>query len=252
MTAKLPEPWDALQRGELQTPARLDRLQLSLRRSAEECWLDYRFLKPSDEDDAAQPFAPETSVRFLLGANPRLTLEPQLADRAVVSRPLQPTELPPRQSATLLISTPLWARLRNGEHRLTDLPTARLSDTWFGPNTRIGELCYAGHTRARMRLENTPESPFRALTPVTIVNAADDNLKLDRINVPVTHLSLYCDDERFWTSAISVTRERNWVSAKVHIDEHAPPQSRNARKVAEPRRPIRGGVLERAVDLLFA
>lgn len=231
----------------------LDRLRLSLRRSGEECWLDYRFLseKMAAEGAPADDGAADTSVRYLLDAAP-LTLEPQLADRAVVARPLVSTELPPQKQATLLVSTPLWVRLRSGGCTLAELPTARLSDTWFGPNTRIGELCYAGRTRARLRVENTPESPFRALTPVTITNSGDDNLKLDRINVPVTHLSLYCDGERFWTSAIAVTRERNWVSARVHIDGSAPPQSRDARKIAEPRRPIRGGVLERAVDLLFA
>ncbi len=252
MTTALPTPWRELRGGELKTPAMMDRLQLSLRRSDDECWLDYRYLAKADAEPT--PFLPDSSVRFLLKAttgNP-LTLEPHLADRAVVSRPLAPTELPPRHSTTLLVSTPLWVRLRSGESQLAELPTARLSDTWFGPNTRHGELCYAAHTRARLRLENSADSPFRALTPVTITNNGGDNLKLDRINVPVTHLSLYCDGQRFWTSAIAINRERNLISANVQIDEHAPALCPDARKVAEPRRPLRGGVLERAVDLLFA
>ncbi|MET0378162.1 MAG: hypothetical protein ABW049_04145 [Spongiibacteraceae bacterium] len=258
MTATLPAPWRALRSGELNTPVLLDRLQLSLRRSDDECWLDYRFFKGAGTEPVPTPFIPETSVRFLLkekgldrNATP-LTLEPQLADRAVVSRPLVSTELPPHHSTTLLISTPLWVRLRSGASQLAELPTTRLSDTWFGPNTRHGELCYAAQTRARLRLENAPESPFRALTPVTITNSGDDNLKLDRINVPVTHLSLYCDEQRFWTSAITLTRERNLINAQVQIDAQAPALCRDARKVAEPRRPVRGGVLERAADLLFA
>jgi hypothetical protein len=258
MSASLPAPWPELRNGDLKSAALLDRLQLSLRRDDGECRLDYRFLnarmpESGDDDPERPPFVPQFSVRYLLeGKTPALTLEPLLADRAVVSRPLISVELPPQHSATLLISTPLWVRLRNGDLQLVELPTARLSDTWFGSNTRHGELCYAVQTRARLSLENTSDSPFRALTPVTITNSGGDNLKLDRINVPVPHLSLYCDGERFWTSAITIERERNWVSARVQIGDGAPPQAPEARKIAEPRRPIRGGVLERAVDLLFA
>lgn len=252
MTAKLPAPWRDLRGGDFRTPVVFDRLQLSLRRTDDECWLDYRLLTAADADVAPLRFVPDHSVRFLLDHDTTLQLEPQLADRAVVSRPLVPTELPPRHSVTLLISTPLWVRLRSAAHTLAELPTTRLSDTWFGPSTRVGELCYAAQTRARLRLENTADSPFRALTPVTITNSGDDNLKLDRVNVPVTHLSLYCDADRFWTAAISITRERNLVSARVQIDDHAPAQCGGAHKIAEPRRPVRGGVLERAADLLFA
>lgn len=265
MTTSLPAPWPDLRRGDLQNISALDRLQLSLRRSDGECRLDYHLLsarrhsddaqKKDGEEKAPQPFTPDGSVRYLIkGATQSsgLSLEPLLADRAVVSRPLVPIELPPQHSATLLISTPLWVRLRSDQHQLAELPTARLSDTWFGPNTRHGELCYAVQTRARLSVENTSDNPFRALTPVTITNSGVDNLKLDRINVPVPHLSLFADGERFWTSSISIERERNWVNARVQIEDGAPAQSPSAHKVAEPRRPVRGGVLERAADLLFA
>ncbi len=252
MRIALPSPWNSLPHGEFAADISMHYLQLSLRRDVGECWLAYRHRVASDTHTATS--APEHSLRFLLNANaPPLAVEPLLADRAVVSRPLVATELPPRHSATLLISTPLWVRLRCGEQTLVELPTTRLSDTWFGPNTRSGELCYAAQTRARQRVEdNAAESPFRALTPVTIINNGEDNLQLERINVPVPHLTLYGDGANFWTSAITMTREQHLLNARIQINDGAPEQARGAATIAEPRRPVRGGVLERAVELLFA
>lgn len=239
--SKLLSPWSELAHAATGTPLELDRLTLSLRRNADECWLEY------SHDGAPEP----QSVRFLLDARnsspPRIT--PQLADRPVVARPIITTELPPGESATLLVTTALWARIEIGARVLAELPTLRPSDTWFGANTREGELCYASQTRARLHLDNMQNSPFRAVTPIAIRNEGEDNLKLERINVPVPHLTLYCDGERFWTSTLSVVRETNLVTAKLRIEASPPP---HAITVAQPRRPIRGGAFDRALNLLFA
>jgi len=241
-------PWSELAGGvAVGTVLELDRLTLSLRHNADECWLQYNHA--TERDGAPQPGAAQ-SVRFLLrAADGSIRITPQLADRPVVTRPLTSTELLPRESATLLVSTALWARVEVGAQTLAELPTLRPSDTWFGANTREGELCYASHTRARLHMDNLQISPFRAITPITIRNDGEDNLKLERINVPVPHLTLYCDGTRFWTSALSVTRSENLATAKLHIEADPPPR---AITVAPPRRPIRGGVFDRAVELLFA
>jgi hypothetical protein len=227
--------------------AELDRLTINLRRTRAECWLDYRY---NNEQQVQQPLDEQQSLRYLLNHGDRtIQIAPQLADRPVVARPMVPTELLPKERATLFISTVLWARVCVGDQQLAELATLRLSDTWFGATTLRGELCYASQTRALLRLDNVPYSAFRAIIPVTIDNQGEDNVKLERINVPVPHLTLYCDGEKYWTSALAVLLEKNLATAKLHIDP-APPA--NATVVATPRRPIRGGVFDRAVDLLFA
>ncbi len=240
-------PWSDLKGGSAVADLELDRLTLSLRHGPEECWLEYCYNSLVDGERCA---GPQQSMRFLLSkGGDGIRIAPQLADRPVVTRPLVPTELLPRERTTLLVSTVVWARIHVGEQTLAELPTLRLSDTWFGANTRRGELCYATQTRARLQKDHLSNSAFRAITPITITNEGIDNLKLERINVPVPHLTLYCDGERFWTSALSVIREKNLGTAELHIDAKPPT---NAVTVAQPRRPIRGGVFDRAVDLLFA
>ncbi len=244
----LPAPWQNLASSDDATiAAELDRLTINVRRTNEECWLDYRY----PQEQHIQPLGDaQQSLRILLNHGDRpIHVTPQLADRPVVARPMVPTEVPPKERATLFISAVLWARVGIGEQLLAELPTLRLSDTWFGATTMSGELCYASQTRALLRLDNVPYSAFRAIIPVTIDNQGEDNVKLERINVPVPHLTLYCDGEKFWTSALTILRETNLATAKLRIDATPPPHSIIA---AAPRRPIRGGVFDRAVDLLFA
>lgn len=248
--SKLLRPWPQLaEAGD--APVELDQLRVSLRRGNGECWLDYRYL---DADESGErELTPPQSRRFLLGSDAGpVQVRPLLADRAVVGRPLAPTELLPRERVTLLVSTALWVRVSAGDHGLAELPCRLLSDTWFGRDTRHGELCYASHTSARLHQDNLPRNPFRAITPVTVINRGSNNLKLERINVPVPHLTLYCDGEHFWTAALTVAREGDLAPTKVEIEERAPLLSSGAEEVAPPRRPVRGGVLDRAVELLFA
>lgn len=242
--------------------ATLDQLQLDLRRESNEYWIETGYLRASLSDEpgtspATRPEGPlplvgSASYRFLAGTNATpLALVPCLADRPVVSRPQVPALLLPRERITLLVSTVMWIRIASDDRILLELPTTRLSDTWFGPNTLEGELCYAAQTRARLELLEA-ESPWRALTPVTIINRGDDNLNLERINLPVLNLALYGDGRQFWTSALTVGREGANAPAKVQIGAGPPQLSPTAQLIAPPRRPVRDGVLDKALSLLFA
>lgn len=198
---------------------------------------------------------PLTNERFVHAAESNtVTLMPLLADRPVVIRPHQPVFLLSGQSITLYLSTPVWLRLLVGEPPvlLKELPVLRLSDTWFGPNTREGELSYAGRTNARHRPSELPDRPHRAITPLTIHNRADSPLPLEKISLPVPMLALYGDDTgRLWTQNVTLTRESQGDLASVKIDSKLPESGRNLTRLAEPRQePDRSGMY-RALNLLF-
>ncbi len=114
---------------------------------------------PSDEDDTA------TSLRrYMFQSTHRdLTLIPVLVDRSVVVRPTTPFSIREGQEVTLYITTPLWVRVEveDMKYPLRDIPTIRLSDTWFGNDTLSGELCYAGKLAGRLSLEDVHKLPYR-------------------------------------------------------------------------------------------
>lgn len=175
-----------------------------------------------------------------------VTLHPVLADRALIVRPEHAISIVPGASITLFVSTPLWVRVSadGGTRALVEMPTVRLSDTWFGASTRTGELCYAARTIGRLKLDAVPQRMHRAITPVHIRNQARDTLLLERVQVPAPHLALYqTDTATLWTQALTLEREADRATTDpagaVHIRSGPPPEAARATRLTAPREPTR-------------
>lgn len=184
----------------------------------------------------------------------RVHLKPALADRPVVIKPWQSVILPAGEETVMYMSTPVGLRLELGEPPvlLREVAMLRLSDTWFGPSTREGELCYSGKTHARHSLEEVPRRVHRALTPVHIHNRAGSPLPLDKLSLPVPLLSLYGDAEGYlWTQGVSLVRTSDTDMAALKIDAKPPAAAGKAPLVSGPRElQVRGGLV-RAFSVLF-
>ena len=182
-------------------------------------------------------YSENTVKRFITsGDNQTVLLQPKLADRAIVSQPLTPIELLPGTDITLYVSTTLWVGVSIGEQELLELPAARLSDTWFGPNTLTGELSYASTTRVRLDLSLLEHLPYKAITPIRIHNRGEINLQLARINVPITNLALYQCDDLFWTSPMTISCDSGLERAHIDISSNPPPHINTAQLIAQPRK----------------
>lgn len=185
----------------------------------------------------------------------RLSLHPLTADRPVVVRPEHPLSVPAGEAVTLYVSTPLWIRIETDTTPLQDVPSHRPSDTWFGPSTREGELCYASRTAGRVRLANLPLRMHRAVTPLHVRNRADEPLPLERVQVPTQYLALYrTNDDLLWTERLTVDRARSDAGAEVHIESGPPDDVAGATRVQEPRENLKKGLVVntfRAIEALF-
>ena len=195
------------------------------------------------------------SKRFVFSKTDRaLTITPALADRSVVIRPETPLHIPAAQVTTLFVSTPLWLKLQVHAPLIgiQEIPIIRPSDTWFGPTTMDGELSYASQTLARLTMENFPHLPHRAVTPVTIHNNSEESFQLERVNLTVPYLSLYCgDNNHLWTEPVTMTREPDDAAAILHIDNGAPAQATGAILINERRLEIKSSSLISKVSELF-
>ena len=206
----------------------------------------------ASEVDTELPLPEEERIRLLDGEDSSLKalrfsvqktqaevrLHPALPDRPVVARPESPIFIPPGENVTLYTSVPVWIRIETGELQrlLHELPSFRLSDTWFGPNTRQGNLCYAIRTSGRFQLADLPKRLHRAVAPVNIQNRAEDNLALERLEIPVQHLTLYEDDANaLWTQAVNFTRGPNDPGAQVRLTKGAPRYASGATELQPPR-----------------
>jgi hypothetical protein len=128
----------------------------------------------------------------------------------------------------------------------------RLSDTWFGPSTREGELCYSGKTHARHTLAEVPRRAHRAITPLHIRNEAASPLPLDKISLPVPVLSVYgAADASLWTETVTMIRGSDSDMAALRIEHGPPAYVGPVSLVSAPRREQARGGLVRAFNVLF-
>ncbi len=186
------------------------------------------------------------------GSEIRLT--PALADRPVVTRPLSPLYVPPGEQTVLFVSSPAWLRIEavGPGVELADIPVARPSDTWFGPSTREGELCYATRTHGRLRLEDLPVQPYRIITPLEIFNESKSELKLERLSLPVPYLTIYSTGSQdLWTQKVNLRCEDESQLVALRIKQRAPSQISGAEPIAPPRKKHEAQVIKRALTSLF-
>ncbi|MEY2864304.1 MAG: hypothetical protein RLY58_2011 [Pseudomonadota bacterium] len=239
----------------------LGSLLLRLTRGVNEWQLEYHRPRHQDENDQdwqllspEEDFGQKTTLERYLFAHTgdRLTLLPRLADRSVVVKPVNPIYIPAGQQGTMFISTPLWVAAYIPEQKapLFDTPILRPNDTWFGPNTLRGEVCYATPVFCRTELAHLPPRPFRAVTPVHFHNNGTNQLELARINLPVPALPLFhsADTGRLWTSPIDVLHDATARPPRIRIDHHTPTQAGEVSFIGAPRHD--GGLL-RMFDTWF-
>ena len=215
-----------------------DPLELTLTR-------EFGITADPDLDDTEQ-------ARFVFtGEHHRLTLQPKLADRPVIARPEFPVFVPPGQRVILYVSTALWLQLSAAASPLIEIPITRPSDTWFGANTRLGELCYASLTRARTSDAGHPPFPHRATTPVDITNEGATPLQIQQIRVPVPALALYASDAgHIVTDAVHLHRLADEDHATLEISSDGERQA--VERIAEPREASEPGTVVQAFTKFFS
>ncbi|MDX1696225.1 MAG: hypothetical protein R3208_20845 [Ketobacteraceae bacterium] len=216
--------------------------------------------KPAFRRSMDASIRPESYQRFVFTKTAdEMEIFPNLPDRNVVARPISPITLMASQQVTLFVGAILWfsGRLKGNKESLFEVPIRRLSDTWFGPSPRVGELCYASRTHAYIDPSHITHRTYRAIVPVTIKNDnKKDPLTIEKISVPVTMLDLYCDGNgQFWTNSINLTKEAGstHVQIKVESARRSPYfSSKDSAHLARARKPDQSHLALRAYDMLFS
>jgi hypothetical protein len=167
-----------------------------------------------------------------------IRLEPRTADRPIVFRPDLPFHVLPGEQATLYVGSPLWVAVSSApsSKALLEIPSHRPSDTWFGPPTEEGELCYASRTFCRLALSEVTRRAHRAATVVVIRNPSNETLPILRLKLPMERLGLFVSgDGRLWTHDVILERGEGTEFAQLEIGKGAPRSALDAKILVHPR-----------------
>lgn len=199
-----------------------------------------------------------THLRYVLNdTDNHINISPRLADRPVVSRPHSPINLMHRGHIRVYVSTPLSLQVSIAGQQLLELPSVRLSDTWFGERTGPGELCYADSTRARLNAHDLKAGSYKVSTPIDIRNMSGKALRVDRINVPLPLLSLYrstANPDAYSSAALTVTLGDGPADTEIEIEDFETGKVAGKESftlITAARKPHRKQLLHRALNLFL-
>ena len=183
-----------------------------------------------------------------------IRLAPALADRAIITRPDRPFHVPSEESLTIYVSSPLWIVISAGEPSrvLMDRPIHRPSDTWFGPVSEGGELCYANRAFCRLNLADLPVRPHRATTAIRVSNQAAGALAVERLKLPAPSLELRADSSgRLFTPDVVFVRRSGGEFASVEVSGERSWSTEKGVRLAGPRTRLSDNLIDRTFGTLF-
>ncbi len=219
-------------------------------------WLDTTVRSNRGLQDAIPPSAESRTCMFNEGRD-ELTFAPALADRAVIAQLASPIRVLPGETVNLYTITPLWLKVDATlpAKTLIDVPLFRMSDTWFGPMSVTGELCYASPSPTYLELREVPLRLHCVITAIQVKNSSASSLPIEKINIPMQRLSLfYSTRTGFWTDTISLeTTGEEAEMASIRIHQEPPPDASPSQFVVGPRHTgvQQGAAMVRAFSALF-
>jgi hypothetical protein len=240
---------------------RLGPLLIFLQRKSGEWWLATERQDLASQHQLEAELLPQwpsqrLASRFVFGQEPlQFCLNPMLADRPVVVKTQPSVYVPPAEQVTFYISSPvsIAIELKQPDIVLQEVRTQRLSDTWFGPNTQTGELCYADKTHARHSKDDLMPRVHKAITPVTVKNNSGRMMSIEKLSLPVPYLSLYgLTDGSLWTDQVQINHQDEAELSRIHISKTIPAGTEGTELLAKPRLQLEKHGLFRAFSGLFS
>jgi len=214
-------------------------LVIWLRSVENELWVTHDYAE-DDQAPAGPPDAAEWRRWAFQDVPHHLKVLPAFPDRALVVKPEHPFTLMRHARARVYMRVPLWVRVEAVEESrgvstlLTEIPTERLSDTWWG-DFQDGELAYWLTTKARRELRSELFEPWLVMSTLQLENHSDGALRVEKLVLRVEHLSIYEKDGLLWAEEVRVEYRGESEGSDIHMDDEPPREAAGARELTPAR-----------------
>lgn len=251
------QKWGPLQLGEdeeIQYFAAGD-LRLWLKRDGDEIWISHEHKKYEIEKKASIK-SPPADVEWSRWApkeiNDSVTLLPAFPDLPLVINSEFPLRVSPGSSIQIFTRLPIWLRISMGKKDmlLTELPTVKLSRTWFGTPME-GELCYWAATKARRSLSNVERKPYLVSCPIQITNKTNEDLDFEKFCFRVERLKIFSYKDELWADETRIVYQGEEQHSDISMSGRLPKGMEKAELISPPRKPIQRSLATRTFRKIF-
>lgn len=169
-----------------------------------------------------------------------LRITPVFPDRPLVVKPEHAFTLVRRARARIYVRVPVWVRVEAlvgpgaRPHRLTEIPTLTLSETWWG-DFQDGELAYWLVTKGRRKVTDDLFLPHLAISTIQLDNLSDDDLAVEKHILRTEHLSIYEESGHLWAEEVRIEYRGEDEGTEIHMDDRPPREAVGAREISPAR-----------------
>ena len=229
-------------------------LRLWLKHKDEEIWIGHRHVEHGET--AATPGTPPTDLEWARWApkDPAdsIKLMPAFPELPLVVNSEYPLRVNPGGSIQIFTRIPVWVRISigNKDTVLTELPTVKLSRTWFGTPME-GELCYWATTKARRSLSNVERKPYLISCPIQITNKTEEDLDFEKFCFRVERLKIFSYEEELWSDETRIVYQGEEQHSDINMSGRLPKGMENAKLISPPRKPVQRSLATRTFKKIF-
>lgn len=229
-------------------------LTVFVRREGDEIWLAHSLVSEGDPPPSI-PTDSATWLRWGGSESPdQVDILPAFPDRSLVLRPENPFNLLPAARARVFVRVPVWVRVEVPGPQgglLMEIPTATLSDTWWG-TPQEGQICYWLDILARREAPKSVFRPDRIFCPLEFMNRAREELPVEKILLRAGHLSIFRGPGSLWSDEVRVRYRGESEGSELEMTGRTPPEAPGATRLAPPREPLPQGFSARTFSRLRA
>ncbi len=177
---------------------------------------------------------------------------PVFSDLPLIVHSEYPLKISPDTKIQIFSRIPVWVRIslsKNG-YQLIELPTVKLSRTWFGSPAE-GELCYYATTKARRDLSQIEKKPYLVCCPITISNKSSEVLDFDNFCFRVERLSIFAHEGGFWADEAQIIYHGASLNSDVIMTGKLPEGVDRKKLLSRPRKKIQKSLATRTFQKIF-
>jgi len=177
---------------------------------------------------------------------------PVYPDKPLIVHSEYPLKVSPGTKLQIFSRIPVWVRisLAKNNYQLIELPTVKLSRTWFGSPVE-GELCYHATTKARRDLSNVDKKKYVVSCPISIHNKSDDELDFEHFCFRVERLCMYQSRGDFWADETQIVYHGADLNSDVIMTGKLPQGIEKNKLMSKPRKQIQKSLATRTFKRIF-
>lgn len=235
---------------------RTGNLNLWIRRRNDEVWIGHQYQERVEDGrnlGAEEPPSDLEWARWAPKDNPdTIKVMPVFSDLPMVISSEYPLKVASGSSITIYTRIPVWIRISAGKQATTliELPTVKLSKTWFGTPME-GELCYWSTTKARRSLETVEKKPHLISCPITITNKTAEDLSFEKFCFRVERLKIFIYGNDLWADQVHITYHGEEQHSDISMSGKLPKGMEDAKLLSAPRKPIQRSLATRTFHKIF-